>query len=71
MFRRTFSLVAVFAMALATGYLLIKPESTQNTDNFELPFAASAQSANTETADTMPLLHVRIAPVFMKTPTGI
>ena len=55
MFRRTFSLVAVFAMALATGYLLIKPESTQNTDNFELPFAASAQSANTETADTMPI----------------
>ena len=52
MFRRTFSLVAVFAVALAIGYLLIKPEPTQNTDNFELPFAASAQSADAETADT-------------------
>ena len=51
MFRRTFSLVAVFAVALAIGYLLIKPEPTQNTDNFELPFAASAQSADAETAD--------------------
>jgi len=52
MFRRTFSLVAVFAVALAIGYLLIKPEPTQNTDNFELPFAASAQSADAETANT-------------------
>jgi len=52
MFRRTFSLVAVFAVALAIGYLLIKPEPAQTTDNFELPFAASAQSADAETANT-------------------
>ena len=55
MFRRTFSLVAVFAVALATGYLLIKPEPTDEAVNFELPFAASAQSANAETADTRPI----------------
>ena len=53
MFRRTFSLVAVFAVALATGYLLIKPEPTDEAVNFELPFAASAQSADDENADTM------------------
>ena len=53
MFRRTFSLVAVFAVVLAIGYLLIKPELTQDTVNLELPFAATAQSANAENADTM------------------
>ena len=55
MFRRTFSLVVVFAVALAIGYLLIKLEPAQDTDNFELPFAASAQSADAETADTRPI----------------
>ena len=55
MFRRTFSLFAVFAVALAIGYLLIKLEPAQETDNFELPFAASAQSADAETADKRPI----------------
>ncbi len=55
MFRRTFSLFAVFAVALAIGYLLIKLERAQETDNFELPFAASAQSADAETADKRPI----------------
>lgn len=55
MFRRTFSLVAVFAVALAIGYLLIKPENSQDTDNFEIPFAANAQSADAEAADAMPI----------------
>ena len=53
MFRRTISLVSVFAVALAIGYLLIKPELTQDTVNFELPFAASAQSAGAENSGTM------------------
>ena len=52
MFRRTFYLVAVFAVALAIGYLLIKPEPTHEAVNFELPFAASAQSADDKNADT-------------------
>ena len=51
MFRRTFYLVAVFAVALAIGYLLIKPEPTHEAVNFELPFAASAQSADDKNAD--------------------
>ena len=55
MFRKTFFLVAVFAVALALGYLLIKPENSQDTDKFELPFAANAQSADAETADAMPI----------------
>ncbi len=53
MFSKTFSLVAVFVVALAVGYLLIKPEPSQVTDNFELPFAANAQSKDGETADVM------------------
>ena len=53
MFSKTFSLVAVFVVALAFGYLLIKPEPSQVADNFELPFAANAQSKDAETADVM------------------
>ena len=55
MFRRTFSLFAAFAVALAIGYLLIKLEPAQEIDYFELPFAASAQSADAETADKRPI----------------
>ena len=55
MFRKTFSLVAVLAVAFAVGYLLIKPEPAQVADDFELPFAANAQSADTEIADAMPI----------------
>lgn len=55
MFRKPFSLAAVFAVALAISYLLIKPEPSQDAVNSELPFAANAQSADAETADTRPI----------------
>ena len=37
MFRKTITLFAVFAMALAAGYLFIKPEPAKVTESFELP----------------------------------
>ena len=55
MFRKTFSFVAVFAVALAVGYLFIKSEPSRVTNNFELAFAANAQSGYAEAADSTPI----------------
>ena len=51
MFRKTITLFAVFAMALAAGYLFIKPEPAKVTESFELPFAANAQSTDPNSAE--------------------
>ena len=55
MFRKIFSFVAVFAVALAVGYLFIKSEPSRVTNNLELAFAANAQSAYVEAADSTPI----------------
>ena len=51
MFRKTITLFAVFAMALAVGYLLIKPEPAKVPESFELPFSANAQSTDPNSAE--------------------
>jgi protein-disulfide isomerase len=52
MLRRFLPLLAVFTVALAAGYWLIQPVPSSKTAEFDLPFAASAQSSSSSDMET-------------------
>lgn len=52
MLRRFSPLLAVFIVALAAGYWLIQPDPTSPTAEFDLPFAANAESSSASDTET-------------------
>ena len=57
MLRRFFLFLAIFSVTLAAGYWMVQPAPSSKTTEFELPFAANAQSSNgSDTKTSIPVI---------------